>query len=148
MTTRHSPSIASDLAALWSFLRRAAVVKSLFALFVLLGTPYIFPILSPDQMQALSRYYAVFPFLLLVILALAKDLGRIESTGERQFWKHVTAAFVCFFLYCVLYAAFLRVDPQWLMAFTETTGAAPADPARIWPNSSPWLSKLGELSNC
>ena len=88
-------------------------MKGLFALSVLLGTPYVFPILAPDQMQVFSRYYAVFPFLLLVIFALMKDCGRIESTSEKQFWKYVTAAFLCFFLYCLLYASFFRVDPQW-----------------------------------
>ena len=76
------------------FFLQDPLVRFFLLVFLIISIVYIFPILSPDQMEALSYYYADLAFLSLLLFGLQYRLGRLERKEERIFWHLLTIAFV------------------------------------------------------
>ena len=72
------------------FLARATLV-----LFASSAVLYLLPVVSAETRARLSWVYVPLAFLVLVLLALQKDLGTFYHSGEPQFWNDLTLAFGC-----------------------------------------------------
>jgi len=68
-----------------------------FATFAAICLPYLFPILSPEQLLRASEGYLFLPLSTLVAWSMFAGLAKIRHPEERQFWILLGAAFACYF---------------------------------------------------
>ena len=97
--------IAEPILDRWQTLRRNPVTWIAAAAFTVTLFPYVFPVLSPGALEYFADWYADFPLILTAIVAFQYRRSRMARLTERRFWDLWTAAFVCWLIVRVFYAA-------------------------------------------
>ncbi len=88
--------------AVGSTLKSDLLARSTLILFAASGVLYLVPGISAEAKARLSWVYVPLVFLVLVLIALRKDLKHLHHSRERQFWNDLTLAFGCWFLVCAI----------------------------------------------
>jgi signal transduction histidine kinase len=89
----------------WQMLRRNPVAWIAGAALAVVFVPYLIPVLPSGALAHFAEYYADFPLLLASMAAFQYRRGAIARREERRFWDLWTAAFGCWLLVRLLYAA-------------------------------------------
>ncbi len=123
-----------------AFLAGDAVWRWFLGALGLLVLPFMVPGLSLFDLGIYANSYLDFFLLLVVLLALRRDLHRLPSASERRFWDVVTAAVTCWWLVRFLYvlipteqrgtAAHLTADGLYLLFYLGLLLAVESKPHR------------------
>lgn len=84
-----------------TFLWSDRFVRLQLAVFAVVGSFYVFPIVSPESLNTFSRFWLCVPFMIVPLIGCASGIDALPA-DERGAWRTILAGLACWFVALVL----------------------------------------------